>query len=234
MKRTFVITGFVATLLLASLTSFAQSQSRDDLLKEIETKLAELSVLEKRLLAPAEEDRTRYMDFLTLPETGLIRLLPREKKMLPTGDGSYYSFTSRSHGYTRHTDISLEQGELTSGGFAGANYGMMTNIGDVPLETVSLETPAARVLAAHRVATEEPQARVEHRRVSAGTSIEGVVYRTRLPLQLNSTYLMRAVNYDASDTLVAIRVVRIDKDGSATILWRVLQTYPVPLLARSN
>ncbi len=68
MKKIYVVTGVLATLLLSSLTTLAQSQSREDLVKEIDAKLKELAALEKRLLQPAEEDRAKYADFLRTPE----------------------------------------------------------------------------------------------------------------------------------------------------------------------
>ena len=159
MKRLFVVTWFILTLVLGSLIVLAQSQSREEVLKAIETKRAELSALEERFLSPSEEDRALYGEFLKQPKTGLIRLLPRETydsnsrtgskpAMTTRGGGSYYSFTQRTHEYGFGTDIGLERGELKVG-FAGADYGMLTSIGDVPLENVSLETPAAR----HRGAT---------------------------------------------------------------------------------
>jgi hypothetical protein len=239
MKRFFVVTWFILTLLFGSLIVLAQSQSREEVLKAIETKRAELSALEQRFLSPTEEDRALYAAFLKLPKTGLIRILPRETydshdkpTMTIRGGGAYYSFTKRTHEYGSSTDIGLEQGQLKVG-FAGADYGMLTNIGNVPLENVSLETPAARILAAHNPATEEPQARVEQRRASEGTIVEGVTFKNRLPLRLNSTYLVRTVNYYESDALVAFRVVRIDTDDdSAIILWKLLMKYPVPQLDR--
>ena len=51
MKKIYVNTGLLATFLLTSLTTFSQSQSREDVLKEIEAKRTELAALEKSLLA---------------------------------------------------------------------------------------------------------------------------------------------------------------------------------------
>jgi hypothetical protein len=62
--------------------------------------------------------------------------------------------------------------------------------------------------------------------------IEGTTYGERLRMGLNTTYLVRSVDYNTSDVLVAFRVVRIDTDGSATILWKLLKKYPAPKLAR--
>lgn len=236
MKKISIAAGTLITLLLTVATGFAQTSSRDDLLKQFEAKLAELTALQKQILAPSEEDRASYADFLKQNDTGLMRILPRETYGFDLvgmrGGGSYYSFTKRTHEYSNTSDISLEQGQIQSG-FAGANYGMLTTLGDVPLENVSLETGPAQFLASHTPPTEEPQARVEQRRASAGAVIDGTSYKNRLGLKVNSTYVVRSVNYSGSDTLVAFRVVRVDNDNSATIIWKLLKKYPIPYLARN-
>ena len=235
MKKITIAMAF-STLLLSSLSVFAQTQSRESLLKEIEAKRAELAKLEKAFVAASEEDRATYAEFLRQPDTGLIRLLPRQnndrQNLTVRGGGAYYSFKDRTHEYGNSSDISLEQGMLSTG-FAGANYGMLATLGDVRLETVTLETAAAQVLSQYARAEDEPHARIEQRRTSEGAIIDGVSYKRRLSLQLNSTYVLRSVNYDASDVLVAFRVVRIDNDDSATILWKLLKKYPTPYLARN-
>lgn len=242
MKKITIAMAF-STLLLSSLTVFAQTQSREDLLKDLAAKRAELSKLEKAvtelekaLLFPSEKDRAAYANFLRQPDTGLIRLLPREydgrnlEGMTLRGGGAYYSFKERTNEYVNSSDISLEQGELTTG-FAGANYGLLADLGDVPLESVNLEAVAA--LAQYTPPADEPHARIEQRRMSEGATINGVSYKNRQPFRLNSTYVLRSVNYHASDTLVAFRVVRIDSDKSAIILWKLLKQYPTPTLARN-
>jgi len=244
MRRLYVVSTVLSILLLSSLSVFAQTQSREDLLRQIEAKRAELSALETSFLSPSEEDRTQYAEFLRAPNTGLIRLLPRDKfdsdairdnkkSIVMRGGGAYYSFTRLTHEYGYGSDIELGGGELSTG-FAGADYGLMTNIGDVPIEGVSLETPAAKVLASYDVPDEEPKARLEYRRFSSGTEIEGIKVKNRAPVRLNSTYVLRSINYRQGDVLVAFRVVRIDSDDSVTIVWKLLQKYPTPNLARNN
>ena len=240
MKRTMVIAGVLATLLLSSLTCLAQSQSRSDILKEIEAKRAELVALEKSFLEPGEEDRSRYAEFLGQPDTGIIRLLPREKfdaevykdnktTIGMRGGGAYYHFTSKTHAYGYGSDIELDHDQLMTG-FAGADYGMLTDLGDIPLESVGLETPAVTVLAAYKTPQEEPLARSEARRISQGAELDGLAVKRRVPLKLNSTYLVRSINYRTSDVLVAFKVVRIDSDGSAVLLWKLLKKYETPKL----
>lgn len=310
MNRMMVITGVLATFLLSSLTVLAQTQSREDQ-KALEAKRAEFKKKAQTLVA-SEQERAKYSDFLKSPNTGLIRLLPREKYIyeayaeataapvapgsfprketgnlagnnihspisqgaspphgqgtstLPAintdshtnlGDvpqvdstslknlrknngrggardgGAYYSFTRLTHAFGHGSDLSLERGKF-SVGFGGADYGFLTNLGDVPLESISLDAPEAKVLAAYTRAKKEPEARLEFRRFAQGAAINGVSVKSSLPMQLNSTYLLRAVNYAHSDVLVAFRVVEIDSDGSPLILWKLLKRYSTPRLVQ--
>jgi hypothetical protein len=244
MKKISITTGALITLLLAAVSGLGQTQSRAEMLNEIEAKRQELSVLENRFLSASKEDQATYADFLRQPDTGLIRLLPREKfeskvyKKNPkgitiNGGAAYYSFARLTHEYGYGSDIELEQGHLSTG-FAGADYGMLASIGDVPLEDVSLESTAAQVLAEHVPASEEPQARIEQRRWMEGETVAGARYARRLPVTANTTYLVRSINYDNSDLLVAFRVVRVDTDQSAVILWKLLKKYPKPNLAQKQ
>lgn len=302
MKVFYLTLTLLATVLLSSLTALAQTQSREDRLNEIENKRKEIAELEKKLLAPSDEDRLRYADFLRLPDTGLIRLLPREKydstygrtvtpkapgafprkkaadlhnssipgaivpgraptgggtapvqndaaftnlDDLPTvngdsvkstpitmrGGGGYYSFTRRTHEYGA-SDIQLDHGELQTG-FSGVNYGLMTKLGKVPLEEVNLQITAVQGLAGYAPPAQASDARLEQSRFQQGAKIDSVKVKRSLPVQLNSTYLLRAINYAQSDVLVAFKVVTIDSDGSAVILWKLLQRFPTPQLARN-
>jgi len=238
MKKIFFPTVMLITLLVAVVSSFAQTQSREDILKQIEVKRAELNALENRLLSPSEEDKARYADFLRQPYTGLIRLLPREKfdsskenkGLTVTGGGAYYSFARLTHEYGYGSDIELGQGYLSTG-FAGADYGIMTNLGDTPLENVSSE--ALPFLVSYAPADDLPKARIEQRKWGEGATADGTNYSRRLLVKENSTYLLRSVNYDTSDVLVAFRVVRVDNDDSVTILWKLLKKYPTPRVARN-
>jgi hypothetical protein len=237
MKRTFAA---VLVLVGCSLNILAQSESREDMLKQIEAKRAELAVLETKLLAPSAEDKAAFADLLKQENTGLIRLLPREKydetpnKMTLTvrGGGAFYSFDRLTHAYGYGSDIELEQGYL-SVGFAGCDYGIILKAGAISLDEISLEHPSAFFLAAYKPATTEPQARVEQRRFGSGDTIDGIKYGERVKVEVGATYVLRSINYDDSDVLVALKVVRQDTDGSLIIAWKLLQKFPKPALARN-
>ena len=228
---------FKSPLLLVVALSFfsidvcAQVASREDLLKETESRREELVSLEKKLLAPSPEDQAAFATFLRQPDTGIIRLIPRENKL--TIGGAYYSFSRLTHEYGYGSDIELQQDYL-SVGFAGADFGMLTDLGDVPLEDIVLEQPTVRFLAGYEPPRREPDARSEHRRASEGFTYEGTSYRNRLPVEVKTTYLLRSINYDQADVLVAFSVVRKDIDRSVIIVWKLLKKYPKPELARTN
>jgi hypothetical protein len=242
MKRTLIVLSAIGISLLFSQSTFSQAPSREDIKNQIERKRAELVKLEEQFLAPTEADRTAYAELLAQPNTGLIRLLPREKydsdgnnkipkTLTMRGGGAYYSFSRLTHEYGYGSDIELQRGELTVG-FAGADYGMMLKLGSVPLEEVSLEHGGVKALANYVTVTSEPDARAEYRRFGQGAEIDGTVFKSRLPLEVEATYVLRSIDFSASDTLVAFHVVRKDDDGSAILAWRLLKKYATPNLAR--
>ena len=235
---------FAATLLMTtcSLTLLAQTASRDDLLKDIEAKRAELAKLQEKFLAPSAEDRAAYAEFLSQPDTGLIRLLPREKydgsgerkaKLDINGGGAYYSFARLTHEYGMGQDIGLESGYLSTG-FGGADYGMLTKLEGARLEDVSAELPGLIFLAKYNAVNNVPDARVEQTRFQGGAVIDGISYKRRVPVEVGATYALRSIQFARADVLVAFRVVRQDTDGSLIIAWKLLQKYPMPKLARNQ
>jgi hypothetical protein len=230
----------LALLLLA--TTFlspgvrAQADEREKAAAEIESLREQIKAREAILLAPSNEDRQAYAEFLAQSGTGLIRLLPREKwdsKLSTRGGGAYYSFTRLTHEYGYGSDISLEQ-DYFQVGFAGANFGFMVNLGVVPLETVTAETDGVRFMSAFQTPSAEPEARKAYRQFGGGQKAGQWVYMNRLPVSVNSTYVVRSINYDASDVLVAFRVVRKDSDGSVVLLWKMVNQFQMPILERNT
>jgi hypothetical protein len=107
-----------------------------------------LSQKEQLFLAPADQDREAFSSFLTQPGTGITRLMPREHfdgVLLTRGGGAYYSFASQEHAYGFGSDLSLERGQLKVG-FAGADFGFLTKLGDIPIESVTPDTSAKGLL----------------------------------------------------------------------------------------
>ena len=182
------------------------------------------------------------------------------------GGGAYFSFYYRTHEYGRGSDLEVSRRLLSpdlnyygdhdelrpelkssgneappsvgtfSVGFAGADYGMITNLGEVPLESINIDTASLAFLMQYRPPRPEPQARCEYRRFQAGVEADGRLYKARLPIETGDTYLLRSIVYDKYDVLVAFQVVRQESDGSVTIAWKLLKKFnqtnlePVPNL----
>lgn len=203
------------------------------------------NVIQKGILAPSESDVAQHHFLLSQNKTGLIRLLPREKfdwevyevakKVDLRGGGAYFSFHYRSHEYGWGSDISYDMGKL-SVGFAGADYGIMTDLGDTPLEPLVAEDPKALYLLSYEPPDKERDARSEARKfgVYTGVRVDGVLYGRRLEAQLNHTYLVRSIVYERSDALVAFRIVSINEDGGLTIAWKILKEFSPTKLTRDE
>ncbi len=219
---------------VTSTESRAQAGDRAKAAAEIESLREQIKAREAVLLAPPEEDRKAYSEFLAQPRTGIIRLLPRERwmnKLSTTGDGAFYSFVLLRHEYGRGSDIMLDSGRFQVG-FAGTDFGFLVNLGDVPLENVSPETEGVRTLAAFQPPQAEPEARRQQRRAGEGFKDGGRSYSNRMAAVVNNTYALRSVSYDRSDVRVAFRVVRVDDDGSVILLWKLLENFPKTQLQR--
>jgi hypothetical protein len=240
MTRTFRLF-FGPTLSLAfCLTIFAQDTSRELLRDRIQAKRTELAELEKQLLEPTAADRTQFATLLAEPNTGLIRLLPREKyddhvvknkqTIALRGGGAYYSFKRLTHEYGYGSDIELYSGHL-SVGFAGYDYGMLLKLGDIGLEDLTSQLPAVHTLLEYTAAKTEADARVERRKLGTGAEMQGFIFKSRLPLEINTTYLLRSIIYPDSDIVVGFRVVRKDTDDSVIMAYKVLKDFSAPKTA---
>ncbi|HYP30189.1 MAG TPA: hypothetical protein VE262_26015 [Blastocatellia bacterium] len=214
----------------------AQTESRAEVEKKIEALRAQLSRLEKEFLEPSAEDRAAFAAFLRQPDTGLTRLLPREKygqKLTIPGGGYVYSFRRLTHEYGYGSDISLEQDRFKVG-FAGADYGFFVNLGDIPLQGVTLDHPGLQYLVEYKVPASPGEMHREKRRAGSLFEANGFKYGDSVAAVNNTTYALRSIEPQDADTLIAFRVVRRDADGSLTLLWKVLKRFPAPHVARDR
>jgi hypothetical protein len=181
-------------------------------------------------LGPDPADVVPYAAFLLQSDTGMTRLVPRETydHVLPiVGGGAYYSFYRLTHEYGYGSDLSLEQGRLKVG-FAGYDFGFLTDLGNVPVDQVAVDHPGLQYLHSYVPPSVDADIRAEQQRAGLGFTVGPYYYRSSLPAKLDTTYVLRSMNYLESDLLVVFRIVRIDSDGSVILVWRKLATYPVP------
>ncbi len=137
------------------------------------------------------------------------------------------------------------------------DYGFVREVGDVSLEALGTAAdPVPEAIAAdvwryfwdYRPPSTVAALQTARRQFRKGT--DDLNLRDRAPLHLDRTYLLRAIAYDipatatnprlelsrrfpylaipnSSDLLIAFRPIR-ERDGSYTLLWRILHRFPSP------
>lgn len=202
--------------------------------------VSEKRVVKKGLLAPSAQDLVANATFLQQKDTGLMKLLPGEidqradrktKRVKIRGGGAYYSFFYVSHDNIWGADLQLDQNALSVSS-PGPDYGVLRDLGDVSLADVSADDPRAAFMATYQPARNGLDARCEIQRFHDGVTMNGSLYKLSLPVKVNSTYLLRSINYGRSDLLVGFRVIRQENDGSVTILWKLLKQFWRPTFER--
>lgn len=189
---------------------------------------------QKNLLKASPQDEASHAGFLGQPNTGLIRLLPREKydhtvQMPLRGGGAYYSFTKLSHEASPWSDIKFQDGQLRAG-VNELTLGLLTTLGDVPLEQIDLNNTAVKFISQVALPANYAEYQghvVKHR---SGFEAGGNTYRSAVPAELNATYILRSIIYNRADSVIAFRLIRKDSDGGVTLLWKILNKLPVKKL----
>jgi hypothetical protein len=152
------------------------------------------------------------------------------------GYASLYSFSRERHGNGLHgwvdprlgwAELRVLNGRFITG-FTGESLGVLVALGDVDLETVTPETYGVTGLTNIIPPADYFEAATLSRRNRAGFALERFRYGSSLPVAQNTTYVLRSTSNRRADVLVAFRVVRVDDNGSITLIWRKLKVYPKP------
>jgi hypothetical protein len=177
--------------------------------KEPDYYMKKMTVAQKKLLAASIEDQAAFANFLRQSNTGLVRLLPKGKyefsetvaanadpdTILPIkGGGAFYSFTEKSHSLGPWSEISLQDDKLVTG-FTSESLGLITSLGDVPLETLSLNTAGVEYLAGLTPPTRYMDAHQQRKNNLNGISVGSLTYQSIFPATANTTYVLRSIAY---------------------------------------
>jgi len=209
----------------------------------------EPKVIKKGSLAPSRDDRIAFTTLLKEKNSGLIRLLPIElhqtiynsernlahRRGILVQGGPFFSFAGRTHSAGFGSDIVFGQNKI-SVGMGGVNYGLLTNLGDTPLEAITLSDARLKSVSAFVPPKVHALGQDIYRRITSpeGMIFDELVYRNQLPAESNSTYLLRSIVDRQSDVLVAFRFFRKEHDGSVIIAWKLLKQYPTPRINRTS
>lgn len=166
---------------------------------------AHLSKEEKRKLAPAAADLTKYKTFLQSPNTGIFRLFPdsgcRSFGVVrvdgdcanAVADGWNYSFRRSKYSASDFGDVQFKNGKLTSRGFL--LQGIFTPLGDVAPESVSLADGALKFLLDFAPSDKSAKMNRQLEQITEGIKIGGYKYTNSVDAAENTTYALRAVAY---------------------------------------
>jgi hypothetical protein len=150
----------------------------------------------------------KYSEFLKLPDTGLVRLVPdsgcvyservvnvREECLKYPFPGAGNSYSFRTDGYRlRHlADITYVDDKLRMTGIF--MHGIAVDLGNVPIESASLMTEGMRFLAEFKPSTEPDDVILVDQHLKRGVSNGNFVYSKEVDPMADRTYAIRSVAY---------------------------------------
>lgn len=214
--------------------------------------------LEKMQKAPAAY-HLKFAELLKSKKMNIVRLYPDKKCDLlwasvisaaalercrgavpAAGGGSRYSFEKKSNYRfgAFPADIHFSDDNFIVGNdFA---RGIIANLGDVDLLKIDLNSQVLNFVRSFEPQTATAEVARQNALLEKGFDANGVVYANRAAVELNSTYVMRAIAYQPSETnpaagrvtgklsrplsdvSVAFKVVGVEPDEGIVLLWKKL------------
>lgn len=220
---------------------------------------------ELKAVAPRRELFAKYAEFLRQPDTGLTKLIDDKgcakntKVVVATdnclqytmpGAGSSFSFRTQNYRIARLADLTFTDKSFQAAGVL--LHGIFVNLGDVPLERVSLQTGGMKFLVEFQPEPDYEKGREIDSRLMKGINEDGFLYRRGLFIAENTTFALRSIAYDGKyfravnrvtynefdydkrkDVIIVFRIVEKDEAGNVTILWKELQQKGSPDIKRA-
>lgn len=218
---------------------------------------------EMETLSVDKNDLRKHAAFLRQSETGLTRLMSDRgcaespnvlyvaeecRKYQMPGAGSSFSFREKNYRLRRLSDLTYDAEGFRSSGIL--SHAILVNIGDAPLENISLQTKGLKFLTEFEAVTDLELARQADKKLTGGVESDGFFYSRSAEAKENSTYVLRVVAYrgnlyraidglvydefdfdERRDVTVAFRIVSRDEQ-SVTILWKILSDQKAPAIKR--
>jgi hypothetical protein len=166
------------------------------------------------------------------------------------GGGTFYSFTKRHHIADEWAQLRLRNGVFQpaysemkrttvteSGGIqqnfnytSGYGWALLTELGNVSLDTVTLENPVIQFLANFQPPMQYQDFNHQLQLNDAGIIADNRIYKSSVPARLNTTYVMRSLNYKRADEVIAFQVIHADSEGNVHLLWKQIARFSAPEL----
>ncbi len=217
---------------------------------------------ETAALAVSDDLLMKYSEFLKVKGTGIVKLssdsscvsasdvVVASEKCLPfqmPGAGTAFSFRTESYRLPRLADVILVNGDIKTGGVF--QQVIAVDIGDVPIDTIAIESDALRYLVTAKPAADSSEFMKFDNELLSGIEANGLVYRKNQLATLNTTFAIRSfayrgkslrtldgyayneLDYDKRrDVIVVFRIVNKDASGNITLLWKKLKDVEAPVL----
>lgn len=177
----------------------------------------------------------------------VVKTTPQCEGLTMPGAGSGWSFRTRDYRILDLSDLNLRKNLFESLGVL--NHGLMVNLGDVPIGEVDLDSEGMKYLAEFKPADDFRSAAEIAQKLTGGIVEDGYRYASIALVDENKTYGLRVIAYRGvspktaagitfnefeldkrEDIIVVFRVVRLDANGDATILWKELKSRKSPKL----
>lgn len=234
-------------------------------LQKINDTYREPNKKESKLLAPSKEDLTKYAVFLDEPKTGITKLITDKgcagstnvlyvseecRKYSMPGGGASFSFRTHNHRIQRLSDLSYDGNIFHTSGIL--THSILVNLGDTPLENISLQSNGLKFLTDFQTVTDFDSAVKKDKDLVSGVESGGFFYSRRSEVKENETYALRVVAYrgnvmralnrfvydefdydERRDLTIAFRVIRRDAE-SVTILWKIISNQKAPVLKKHS
>lgn len=171
-------------------------------------------------------------------KTVTIEEIERCTDVIPIeGGGAFYSFRFKAnyHPASDWWDIHFINNKFIVGNETVQS--IISEIGDVDLENINPDSEELKLLNNYKPLRTLPDIKERNKLLENGFKSGKFTYSISAPIKLNSTYIVRSIAYklkkirtkrDSSegkiDITLAFKVVGIEKDQSAIILWKELKS----------
>lgn len=194
-------------------------------------------------IAAIQPDRSlvqRHAEFLKLPDTGILRLVPdsgcvysdrvvnvKEECLKYPFPGAGNSYSFRTDGYRlRHlADITYVDDKLRMTGIF--MHSIAVDLGNVPIENASLKTEGMRFLTEFKPSTESDDVVLIDQNLTRGVKSGNFVYSKEVDPMADRTYAIRAIAYRGkvvrSAGGIRYNELEYDKRRDVIVVFRVVE-----------
>ena len=114
-------------------------------------------------------------------------------------------------------------------------HGIISDIGDVPFENLDLKSTEFEFLNDYKPKRNEAEVKQQKEVLKKGVKFNNFTYSNTIPVKLNSTYVLRSIDYRSkldpnlkfdkdADMRIVFKVIGRENDGSVIIIWKKLKT----------